>query len=245
MRAVGNMTAVWHLNATDALADSTGNGNDASAVSSPTNGTGAVGGGVTFNGTSSYLTMGANTLINTGTPHTLQVWAKLTDFAQYYPGVVWLKANSAMWGLSLSDAGGYLDVLVGAPTVWARRRGYRTGGFPTGAFHHIAATYNGSGAGTGTNFQIYYDGTAMTMADADPYSAGAAVNRIAASYDNWFFKGTLDEIRVAAAARSANYLSTDYNCQASTTLVTAGTPVSVGRLRVLQNTLQSTLQQTI
>ena len=80
---------------------------------------------------------------------------------------------------------------------------------------------------------MYLDGASADCRGAraygDTFSTGSASIAIASipGYFGGPFPGLIDEFRISSAARSANYLATDFAAQSSTVFVTVGTPVSV------------------
>ncbi len=192
--------------------DATSNGYDGT-ISTPTAIAGKVGGAASFNGTSDKITTSDPTLATSGSAFTVSGWVNVTDFTpDQFPTILRLKSDAGTddWRIFASNQGGYEGVAIGSNSQWARR--YTQATLSTGAWHHFAATYNGSGASTGTNFAIYVDGSSISLGNAGAY--GGFANTMALgdgdSCGVCFLKGGLDEVRVVAAERSAGYIATEY-----------------------------------
>ena len=67
--------AAWHLESTSSLGDSTGNGNTLTN-NGPVNSTGAIGGGLDFDGSSAIMSCSAFSNIATGGTFSLSAWVK-------------------------------------------------------------------------------------------------------------------------------------------------------------------------
>jgi hypothetical protein len=178
-------------------------------ITTPTATAGVIDGGGSFNGTSDKITLGTTSYVATNAAFSVEAYVKLTNFSStHYPGIITLKASNVSdpWTMIVSDdvAGpnGYLGFGAGGSTSWARIRDNVS--FTTGANTYLAATYNGSGAGTNANFKLYKNGVSEALSQADPY--GAITNASVIGNTGNFWKGLLDFVRIASDQKSADWI---------------------------------------
>jgi hypothetical protein len=214
-------TSVWHLTesvstATGNFKDSTGNANHATYQGSPgltTN----TDGGLTFNGTSNYLST-ANQQTN---PQVLSVEA-------------WVKTSSASGkpivnyeGVQTGTSTGLYDRTLNIGTdgrahfaVWdgsAARQVQGGTNLADGNWHFLVGTYSN----VSDVLTLYVDGAAASsmsgVLSAEVSNGWWRVGSYHASDNtfgaNGYFPGTVDEVRVANTVRSAGWVTTNYNNQ--------------------------------
>ncbi len=101
---------------------------------------------------------------------------------------------------------------------WSGAAAWRIPTPSTGAWHHIAITYNGSSI---SNDPIYYlDGVAQSVTEVTAPSGtlqtGSATLTIGnRSLNDRAFNGKLDEFRLSNSIRSAQWIATEYNNQSN------------------------------
>ena len=169
-------------------------------------------------------------VINTDNAFTWQLWAKYTATQDYGAfgelhgpsGFIWAVGNVSNSGL-------------GGNTVYLGRRG-ATHAIVTSsstyaidnnlnAWHQHALTFNGSSQDA-SNYALSIDGSAVTLSNASGAGGSDNKNYLGTQGSGDSFSAVFDEERLTAANLSANYRTTDYNIQSSTSLVTVGTPGS-------------------
>jgi RHS repeat-associated protein len=214
-----NFVGVWHLpngstlSATDSTVDGlTGSISGAGAAS------GKIGGSASFNG-SSDLSLGNGSIVNLNGTVTISAWVNASSFP-----------TSGNWsyiigkGYDGTREGYYLRLTGLSSSVQLNAGSYSHGtdfsvawtisGWSTNSWHHVVGTYDG------TNWNVYLDGTlkaASTNAvGAVPSSYGAYIGaqNIAGSVQR-YWNGDLDEVRLSNIARSAGWITTEYNNQNS------------------------------
>jgi hypothetical protein len=192
-----NYQAVWHLpnGASLSANDSTGryNGTISGATATP----GEIDGAANFNGSNQFINAGGFNLGATSV--TVEVWAKSATMTSQNGMLVNKEPVNLDWNflleggsVKLRGATGTQQVAVGAPS--------------NNAWHHLV------GLISGTTASIYIDGvfagSATTVAVANttnPLDIGSG--------GGYYFNGALDEVRISNAARSADWITTEYNNQ--------------------------------
>jgi hypothetical protein len=221
--------AVWHLSGAPLNAgDSTSNANNG-AVSGATGGVGKIAGGGVFNGVSADIATPYTQSAVTG--FTVEAWIRVT--AGYANSAIVLQDRGAGAGHSLTfgldgagacgasscfngGAGKLLfaddsnSLLIGVESPAALN---------DGNWHHVAGTW-ASSAGTAVNtsqFSLYVDGvkilapaTLSVGSDAAPLSGLGGT--LLGHHQAWntLFGGTLDEVRISTAARTPEWIATQF-----------------------------------
>ncbi len=152
---------------------------------------------LSLNGNNQYVAIGGSATMPSGnSPYTIEAWIKPNSMG----------ANSIFgWGnfgsakacnvLRLSDTGlinywWYNDLEVPTPSL-------------VGAWHHVAATYDG------TTRTLYLDGKAIGADQPGTHGVPGANNlRIGSANSGEYFNGLIDEVRVWNVARTAAQLNT-------------------------------------
>ena len=211
--------AVYHLQANGN--DSTGV-NNASVQGAPVNVTGKIEKAYSFDGSADYFNAGNDTSVQLSTTGSLSGWIKTTasghkivigkeDFLSDRNGYLLNILNGKIY-LELADAGGSSSK-TGSATV------------NDGQWHYAVAIWDGA------NTQLYCDG----VADGTPTAQTTPASTV---YDLWlgrtygrsdfYFNGTLDDLRVASGVLSANWIATEYaNQNAPATFSSCGAESSV------------------
>ena len=190
--------AVWHLGI--GLADSTGNGNTGAAFGA-TPIAGAFGGAYQFDGTSAYLDFGAGSGLAVTSALSLEAYARVDDRNQDSYGRIVDKKTlwDAAAGYDLEyNPGQNLLSALGSGADYARG----TIDLDTG-WHFFSSSVSG-GAG-----RVYTDGVDRTTdTTISPITASTQrlnVGRRSGGGD--YFRGAIDEVRVASVARSAAWMA--------------------------------------
>jgi RHS repeat-associated protein len=218
-----NYQAVLHLDETTGttVIDSTANGNAGTkvSISSPT-GTpvGKIGGAQIFNGTSDFIAMPPSLTGGLST-FSLSFWALTTDTGSN--GTYWNQPQFLGDSTAANNSGDFgVATNGGALAMWS---GLNSGGdnsFVTGSivndnnWHHIAAVNNGSA------IHLYLDGadTGRTLSSGlalDSYGWYLGAQHYYAGGAAFYHQGAIDEFRFSNAARSADWIATEFNNQSS------------------------------
>ena len=197
-----NYLEVFHLpNGTTLSAnDSTSHGDNgnASAVAAAN---GQIGGGGSMNGSASKVDFAGNTLSG---GFTMEAWVNAGNFNAFpYAAVIGSSVAGLDFGLGYHTG----NIIVNKPGYASDNAS--TGAIGTGGWHHIAATQDGSG-----NYAYFIDGaSAGSFTGGLRPAAGSNTNSIGyrSGYGNLFFAGSIDEVRISNAARSAAWIAAEYN----------------------------------
>ncbi|HUJ72442.1 MAG TPA: LamG domain-containing protein [Verrucomicrobiae bacterium] len=184
------------------LSDSSGNGYAASGVSSPGATAGKIDGGVSFNGSGQYLTTTANIINNNTDLFTVSAWA--------YPN-----GTSGSRNIFASGAlgGGFSIQLRQDNSDWNSY--IYNGGLPNASYaggvipntwSYVVTTWDGS------NLTLYVNGLLRASTPATSRARAGTLsgwgNDVLDGFQYWL--GSLDEMRVSNVARSAGWISTEY-----------------------------------
>ena len=153
---------------------------------------------LSFNGSNQYVAIGSTATVPVGnSTYTIEAWIKPTVMGDY--GIIG-------WGnYGTTDQVNALRLYPGGihNYWWAHDLSGATGNL-AGAWHHVAATFDG------TTRRIYLDG-ALLNSDT-PGSSHAVPNasnlRIGSTNNTEYFPGSIDEVRVWNVARTAAQLNT-------------------------------------
>jgi hypothetical protein len=228
-----NFKGVWHLpNGTTLSAnDSTSNANNGTNTGAGAT-TGEIDGAASFNGASSQISVGDASSVQVLGYITMSAWVNVAEFpaannwayviGKGYDGgqeayFLRLNAQSSPGNIQL-NAGSFAGANYGAS--------WTISGWNTNTWHHVVGTFDGS------NWNIYFDG-ALQVSSAQANGAlssnlGAylgAMNNQGSLQRYW--NGDLDEVRLSSTARSAAWITTEFNNQSS-----PSTFISVGAQQV-------------
>jgi hypothetical protein len=213
--------AVWHMDedpsgAGPQILDSTANANHATSGGSMGSGaqvTGKIGGGLSFNGIDDVLRIpdSPSTSIE-GATFTLSAWVLPTDISGDTDSGIISKAHEGSGNVERYHLGigrnGEANVRRTAGSL--ARLDSPAGSVVDGEWQHLVGRYDGS------TLKAYVDGVEVGSMPAsgniDPSPQDLLIGK---RYDNRFFTGRIDEARVATVARSAAWIETEFNNQAS------------------------------
>lgn len=209
-----NYKGVWHL--TNSAADSTTLHANGTAVGAPGSAAGKTGNAGLLNGSSQYYNIGTNAAYNVGAQLTVEAWVYYQGIG-LNNGIVVMKQNAtgatgAAYSLLVQTASGKPTLSVATTsTPWADYAA--SSALTQNTWNHLVGTYQ-SGA-----LKLYVNGT---QAASSSTPAGNLLSTTGGLYigheDSWVnecFKGALDEVRVSNAARSADWIKTEYDNQSA------------------------------
>jgi hypothetical protein len=182
-------------------ADSSGQGNNGTLINQPVwhPTDGAIPGALSFDGVS-FQTVdiaGSVAYATQNAPFSFSAWFNLTDFSHFVPDIMQIKSDTiSPWHVLLSNNSSFLGISAGSGDgTWAT---IKTDNVPSlGDWHHVVVTYNGNGAGTVANFQIFLDGAPQPVSPAGSYDYQSQQSRIGGdegSENQW--KGLLRDVRI-------------------------------------------------
>ncbi len=198
--------AVYHFpnGATLSLNDSTSNGNTA-ANNGATATVGKLDGAAAFNGSSNYIDP-PDMLPATAADFTIEAWVRTSSTAKQ---TVFSNNTSGNGRFDLEPSGdtaGYEQLFLGSGSNLDLRG---TTYIADGNWHQVVATRSSS------NFTLYAD--AQFQASGSKAQALNSANQTigAMPRGSAYMNGTLDQVTISSIARSAGWIQTEYNNQAS------------------------------
>jgi len=207
---IGNYKSVWHLKENPTatapqFADSTSSANAATSNGSQASGdqqSAKINGGLNFDGSNDYLSAASPNLT---TAATIEAWVKTDsgakqEVASLQSDAIVLRAHDG------STTGPSFTVKIGG-----RYYQISTSELTIGSWYHLVGIYsNGS-------LKLYLNGTEVSSGSATGTLDSGAKNNIGVHQNGSAnpFDGLMDEVRVSNVARSANWISTEYNNQNS------------------------------
>lgn len=217
-----NFIKVFHaangatLNLTDATGGTNWGGSPLGTAS-----TGQIDGGVNFVAASQQvLTQG---LSSTPTSFTFSAWVNATTLPNAYNAVISCGPTTTM-ALFVKSTGKLACYLQGTGQIDYDGTGSHT--LSTSTWTYLVMTYDPT-AGLVGYFNGASDGTAAANGNTTSHSSLGLATDLVTSSRNW--NGNLDEARLATGARSANWITTEYNNQSAPgTFETLGTEVALG-----------------
>lgn len=205
-----NFRGVWHLGngSSLVLTDSSGGGFTLTNNNTVTAGTGQIdGASVHAKASSQYL---SNATIGVTTAITVSFWFNQTGTSDNNAGMVVYRSG-----------GGYVIAGIGSATtvsmfVFANADVSHTGwaSFSNNVWNHYVVTYNST-----SGLRGYLNGVADSTCGAACNANGnlntgpTTINIGRDSFGTRYFEGKLDEVRVANVARSADWVTCEYNNQ--------------------------------
>ena len=225
--------AVWHMQGVNAT-DATTNHNHATAFGGVSPGSGQVGPGVTLDGTNGYLEVAATDLFKGSDDVTIAFWikaaasqmanAEIMDYNRdFSPNKNWAIENingttpaALQWSWAINNAANDND--------WGPLSATRTFVPVSNQWLHVTLVKSG------TNVIYYTSGvplsSATNFANIDKETRKLWIGGHVAGADR-FLNGSLDEIRIANAAKSADWVWACYLNQASNAFFAAEGPATV------------------
>ena len=210
---------------TGQASDLSGQGNTGALVGMSTTTSpvaGKLGQALSFNGVSSYVSIpGSTQYIVSTNPFTVSAWVYLNNFNNgVAPVITTLRTNTSNpWYLLVASpsasSGAYTGIdLCSGDSAWANLKNNVDFSSNFGGWHHIVATYNGSGSATNANFALYLDGVSQSLVNTGFLCGTAAQASDIGSNANGsgnFWDGKLDDVRIYDRALSASEVQQLYN----------------------------------
>lgn len=209
---------VYHMSGSTLHAtDSSGNGNNGTINGATASG-GKADGGAGFNG-SSYIKLNTSSSLNISgnSPLTFSAWVNAPSTVM---NTVVLGRTSTVFFQDTDGNGNYVFQIRDANSIW-QRAGPAHIPVQSG-WHQLVGTTDGS------VLRLYADGSANPTTgngSAGILTIGADFYIGAHSTNQYFYSGSLDEIRISSVARSAAWIKFEYqNMNDPLGTVTSGTP---------------------
>ena len=216
--------AVWHFNGSNAesVTNLAATANGSPSYDGNASYPGPLGKTLWLNGSShlyfandpSWATIGADSTL------TISCWARAT--AAGYARMISTMSN---WknaaGYELTLQGSYTKITVGSSGTVSNGSQFQTdiATGPDAAWKHFTATY------AGTTATLYVDGASAKSAALNPVVAPTerlAIGSASGTNGENLWKGGLDEVRIRAAASTADWIAAEYATMTSATFVSCG-----------------------
>ncbi|HJV36614.1 LamG domain-containing protein, partial [Geomonas sp.] len=182
------------------VADKSGNGNSGT-LTNTTWTTGKYGNALSFNGTSSMVTVKDSTSLHLSTGMTLEAWVMPTKISSVWQDVIY-KGNDAFYLEATSPT--YSEP-VGSANSSTSYRVYGTSALTANTWAHLAATFDG------TTSRLYVNGALVaSKSQSVPIPSSTSPLQIGGDslYGEWF-SGKIDEVRVYNKALTQTQIQTD------------------------------------
>ncbi len=184
------------------VADSSGNGLTGAVANGSWSAAGKFGKALSFNGTSSRVTVPDTAALDLTTGMTLEAWVNPAVAPAGWKDVIY-KGNDNYY-LEASSSGGNRPV-GGAIIGGSQSQAFGTAQLATGAWVHLAETYDGSA------LRFYLNGTQVSSVarTGSILTSTNALNIGSDSIYGQYFNGLIDEVRIYNVALSAAQIQTD------------------------------------
>jgi hypothetical protein len=207
---------VWHLKedqsgtgTADLYNDSTSNSNHGDDYISATGKTGEIASGQQFDDSNDYILVANSTSLGITGDITISAWIQRSGTTTTADVILMKSNNSSRWNYDFYiGKTSYTDKLVLYSDSPTPKYASSTGTITDTLWHHVAATRSG------TTVTFYIDGASS----GSPTMTGAFANNADPVYIGNYgnldpFGGYLDEVRLSNAARSADWIKTEYSNQ--------------------------------
>ncbi len=208
-----NFEGVWHLpNGTTLTAnDSTGNGNNTTALNGSTAGSGEIDGAASLNGSSNFIEVASSGSLNGWTQQTVSMWIKAQTDMTYNARLIEKGANNE-WTLAFNYGAGNQELTLqnlgtNSPAITT------SVAVADNTWHKIDATIdNGSKA-----LAIYVDGVLNVSGSSASAASSTNNNLFIGEYGagGYYYHGLIDEVEISNTVRSAAWIATRYNNQSA------------------------------
>ncbi|MHA2325297.1 MAG: DUF2341 domain-containing protein, partial [Promethearchaeota archaeon] len=201
-----NYTGVWHLDEVsgghyDSAADLE-NGLIHGTVNQDTNGTFDGGDELLGISTESWIEIENSPQMISNSAFTVEAWIYLQTLPSTYVGLVQhsREADINWYGLWIDD-----NNRINCGWDWRVGGNIPGSSLSTGQWYYAVATYDG------TNRRLYLDGSLDAGPSSGSYATDSENWHIGTDGNGNYFDGTIDEVRISSAARSADWINTTYN----------------------------------
>jgi len=209
------LVGFWTFNAPDiygaTTTDISGNGNNG-LIYGTTVTPGKVGQALSFNGTSNHhVDLNSTPLINSTQPFTVSYWSKVNAISNYIIPLTLRTETAQNWRTYYTAGSNNVDFGGGGPPIWGRFYATLTGS-PMNNWRHAVITYNGSGKDTMANYKFYDNGVSVSLTTTSGFAGDTGNSRIGGytGANEWWWNGSIDEVRVYNRALSADEIKRLY-----------------------------------
>jgi hypothetical protein len=207
-----NHKGVWHMTEVNAV-DSTENGNNGTQYNGVTSVAAGKMGPANFfadgdQANGDYVDVGNDPNLQITGALTISAWATIAGSSGEYMGIAGKLDSTDTEGYALvRHSDNKFKLWVGDGTMTSADSDST---YTDSNWHHVVGVIN-----SGTNY-LYVDGALQTDTDSTVLvdsSNVAAIGRQYYNYNQRFWQGNIDEVRISNVARSAGWIQTEYNNQ--------------------------------
>jgi hypothetical protein len=195
-----NLVGYWPMDETSGstVYDASKNNNNGTLIDGPTRTTGKMGGALSFNGTSQYVTISPP---NPDSYVSVSAWFKRQGVPTGGYHIVFMQGTQIE--ISVPDSSG--QIRTGVTTVTLGRQVFNSGsGLTDGNWHFLALTYDGS------YLRAYIDGTkTLEQSVTGALQTGSATN--IGYFPSYYANGFIDDVRIYNRALSATEIKNLFN----------------------------------
>lgn len=208
-----NYQGVWHQDETSGLVyDSTSNGNNGTANGGVSlDAVGKIDGADSFDGANDYVSVPDSALWYTGNYLTVESWAK-ADALGGSKNIASYDASDYKW---IHAYTGDAEQTIFRSYIRTASGIIYAGDFTasTGVWYHLVTVYDATLSSE--RLKLYVNGVKEASATgyAQPITNGDEGITIGRWNGNNYFNGTIDELRISNTARSAGWITTEFNNQ--------------------------------
>jgi len=201
----GGLVAAYGFNSGSGstVTDASGNGNSGTLTGGSWSTSGKYGNALSFDGTSSWVTVPSSAALNLTTRMTVEAWVKPASSSGWRTVLMKERPGGMSYGLYGFDDSARPPAVYGHVSSDTAASG--TAALPLGSWSHLAGTYDGS------TLRIYVNGTLVgSKALTGSLATSSSALRIGGN-SVWgeYFNGLIDEVRVYNRALSAGEIATD------------------------------------
>ena len=157
-------------------------------------------GGWGFDGVNDYINISNSWVpLNTNNPFTVSAWVYLNSFLNPYPTITNLKSDNGAMTFYIGNDASYGGVGFGSDNPsWGRYGTAPTAINAVGNWVNIIYTYNGNGATSVNNFNVYINGVNTPITNiGGTFAARDYINEIGyAGYSSGYLFGSIDEFDI-------------------------------------------------
>jgi hypothetical protein len=208
---VSGLVAGWGFNegAGMSVADASGKGHVGTVSATAWSGAGKFGGALSFNGSSSWVTVADANDLDLSSALTLEAWVRPSALGSLWRTVVFKeRPGGIVYSLYANQSTGRP---VGQLWLGAEQNAVGSAGLALNAWSHLASTYDGA------SLRLYVNGVLVSSTVVSGSLApSTGVLRVGGNgvWPEWF-AGLIDEVRVYSRALSAGEIQTDMNTAVS------------------------------
>ena len=188
-------------------ADRSGNGNTGTVSNTTWAGAsaGKFGNALSFNGTNAWVSVNSSSSLNLTTGMTAEAWVNPTALGTSYRTVVLREQPGNEVYALYANQSGPPQAPLGEVFVGGYKDANASTGLATGAWAHLAETYDGS------SVRLYVNGTLVSTTAAPGSLASSSSPLRIGGNSIWgeYFSGLIDEVRIYNRALSASEIQTD------------------------------------